>query len=788
MTRQLRIVVLSGLFLLFSLAMVHPVRAQTKSLGNPQTTKTRKPAPVMDQMTNIPYFTLRDGMSSTLTLNNLGASPTPVTVTIYNEQGSGQLLKPITLDPHSFKQIELSDVIVGDDFSSGNIEIAFNGISMAVTSQVSVSNLDKRISFESREADMMEFESASLAGIMSLPRGADGFLAVTNTAKNKLTVQLTAGSLKNTIALFPRETRVLKLNDNGESRAATLVRLQHDGLPGDIITTGYVVNLKDGYSSAFTMSDPGILRSSKLAGAHFRAGQPDPSEGFPEGTLFRSPLLLANISAKPVNVHVSVEYSLVDSKQSEGKGDDTQKDSSNVAKYTVAKVKDLAIASEDVQSIELSDALGGVGEIAEAGVDIAYDSAAGSVIGQLTSVDQTGDYSFEVPIKDPADRAQTVESAYPWTTENGTNTVLHLKNTTEQSVNAYVVFIFPDGGGYSPPRIVLEPHQSIAVDIQKLKHTKTPDMLNQIFPVAEGHGLLFWHQETPASMIARAEQTNVKDGIAKSFSCQSGCCDSFDSQGYSLSPASLTGPVGGSGGVQGYETLVSCQNVFYPNSTYPLGYPVSASFWATSAPTVATVSGGNVSYVGGGTAIIDATFRTPNYSYDGFGGSCHMDFYSNDDANAQVTVCVPASVRIIDDISTTVSGTQNVYNNCAGVYENEGSPTWGNTHCYTFQLVDSCGRDITTGNYLAAEHRNPFSMNPNNQSVVNINTSIVNGRWVDWMTYLYTQSPGVPSSWFLKVNQTIHVVNQGTGRDDPVASYCQYYDPHNVYHYIGACT
>jgi len=75
--------------------------------------------PVMEQMTNIPYFTLRDGMSSTLTLNNLVSSPTPVTVTIYNEQGEGQVLKPITLDPHSFKEIKLGDVVVGDNFSTG---------------------------------------------------------------------------------------------------------------------------------------------------------------------------------------------------------------------------------------------------------------------------------------------------------------------------------------------------------------------------------------------------------------------------------------------------------------------------------------------------------------------------------------------------------------------------------------------------------------------------------------------------------------------------------------------
>ena len=61
MTRQLRVAVLSGLFLLSSLAMVHSVKAQNA----PPVT----PMPVMDQMTNIPYFTLRDGMSSTLTRN-----------------------------------------------------------------------------------------------------------------------------------------------------------------------------------------------------------------------------------------------------------------------------------------------------------------------------------------------------------------------------------------------------------------------------------------------------------------------------------------------------------------------------------------------------------------------------------------------------------------------------------------------------------------------------------------------------------------------------------------------
>jgi hypothetical protein len=124
MTRQLRVAVLSGLFLLSFLATVRSVKAQN---APPLT-----PMPVMDQMTNIPYFTLRDGMSSTLTLQNLAPTPTKVTVTIFNNEGRTHVLDPIILDPHSFKEVQLADV-APQGFDSGNVEVAFNGTSMMVT-------------------------------------------------------------------------------------------------------------------------------------------------------------------------------------------------------------------------------------------------------------------------------------------------------------------------------------------------------------------------------------------------------------------------------------------------------------------------------------------------------------------------------------------------------------------------------------------------------------------------------------------------------------------------------
>jgi hypothetical protein len=670
MTRQLRVAVLSGLFLLSSLAMVHSVRAQNA---------TPEPSadPVSDQMTNIPYFTLRDGMSSTLTLNNLAPIPTKVTVTIFNTGGQAHVMDPIILDPHSFKEVQLADV-APQGFDSGNVEVAFSGIPMVVTCQVSIFSVKNRVSYESREQDMMDFESANLAGILSLPKGSDGFLAVTNVAKNRLTFQLTAGSSKKTVALFPRETELIKLNDD-ELAATTLVKLQHNGLPGDLITTGYVLNLKDGYSSGFAMLDPGINRSRTLAGAHFRAGQPDPSEGFPEGTRFRSPLLLANVSGSPVVAHVSVDYTVEEKQDS----DDAKKNSAKTPKDTVLKVKDLTIAPGDVQRVELSDALGGVGQIAEAGVDIAYDAAPGSIIGQLTSVDQSGDYAFEMPVKDPDAMNEMLESIYPWTVENGTLTVLHLKNTTDKTVEAGVLISFA-GGTYTPDSLVLQPYQTIAVDIQKLKDTKKPDVQGHLFPSGATHGQLAWYQKTPYTMIGRAEGTDVAAGIAKSFSCTADCCRFF-SEHYILSPNPMVGLVGGAGQFTASHDGLDCWGNFfsYPNIPAPL--------WNSNNTSVATVnSSGYTKFVGVGTATVSGGFTRITYYW----GDIHhtrcleKDYYNQ--GTAPVDVNPPDHVVILNDS-----------NGPPGL-----CPTKPWVRQMTVQLMDINSHNVQI-NYYTAESFNP---------------------------------------------------------------------------------
>jgi hypothetical protein len=312
-------------------------------------------------------------------------------------------------------------------------------------------------------------------------------------------------------------------------------------------------------------------------------------------------------------------------------------------KKTMA-VKDLTIAPGDVQRVELADALEGVGQITEAGVDVSYDAAPGSVIGQLTSVDQSGDYSFEVPVKDPDAMNEMRESVYPWTVENGTLTVLHLKNTTKETVEAGAVLSFA-GGVYQLDKLKLQPYQTISLDIQKLKDSKKPDAIGRVFPESATHGQLDWFEFTPYSMIGRAEDTDVSAGIARRFSCNADCCNNY-SWYYTLSPSPMNGYLQGSSAFSATEYYTNCTGI---TNKY-LNAQSNATSWTSDYPSIATVnSGGGVTFVGQGSTLVTGNFPTYYYQYAPPNYSTCTRYSFNDAATAAVNVEPPSHVEVVND-------------------------------------------------------------------------------------------------------------------------------------------
>lgn len=377
-----------------------------------------------DQSVNIPYFEQSNGMKSILALNNNLPHATVVDLTIYNDSGKSLRIAPVTLPPQSITEFKLEDLTKDreSEFASGNVQFHYHGGPMAVTSQLGVFDLEHRISFDSAVVSAMDFMSSQLNGIVWRPdHRTRAFVALTNTTSNALEVKANIGERAETVHLGSHETHVLGLQDDQEGEdarsqpSAVLLRLHDDGAPGALVATGYSFNRRTGFSTNFTLFDPAIAVSSKLAGAHIRFGLPEGTEGFPAGTRFRAPLQLANVGATTLTAHVAAQIRF-------------------------------------------------------------------------------------------------------------------------------------DGGSYNPDRILLEPFQTVAIDIQKIKASREKDIRGNVFPEAAVRGQVIWWEELPGSMIGRAERTNTSSGIARSFSCGgTGCCPPNFYRAWMSPASSFTGPVGDSG-------------------------------------------------------------------------------------------------------------------------------------------------------------------------------------------------------------------------------------------------
>jgi hypothetical protein len=142
--------------------------------------------------------------------------------------------------------------------------------------------------------------------------------------------------------------------------------------------------------------------------------------------------------------------------------------------------------------------------VEDAGVDISYDGMPGTVIGRLTSFSDNGDYSFDVPVKDPLAGANRGNGSYPWRLDNGYTTVVHLKNTLDKEVMA-VVQVRYDEGNHNPDRIKLAPYQTMAIDIRQLRDAQNKDIRNGLIPEEVESGQVVWFEEESESLIGRAE-------------------------------------------------------------------------------------------------------------------------------------------------------------------------------------------------------------------------------------------------------------------------------------------
>src|SRR5437660_691398 len=477
-------------------------------------------------------------------------------------------------------------------------------MTMGITSQVSIVSVNDRLAFESVETEVMDFASTTLNGIVWTPDDeTKARLALTNTTSDPLGVTVLGKERVQSVMLKARETRVIDLEDFVEESRATLVTLDHHGPLGALIATGFALNKKTGFSTNLNFVDCAMAKVNRLAAAHVRFGHADPREGFPAGTNFRAPLVIANTMDKPTEARISVSFTL-----------------NSAAKRVM--LRPITLGPRQVRLIELSEQMARnrvTGPVDDAGVDIDYTHMPGTVIGRLTSYDRSGDHAFDVPVKDPLGHGT---GGYPWRLDNGYTTVVHLKNTLNKEVGALVQIRY-DGGTYHPDRIRIGPYETVAIDIRQLRDAQNQDIRGGVMPKDVESGQFAWFEEEYGALIGRAEVANIRGGLASTFSCEGGCpCSTpvFDS--CSMNPPSGRAFTGETGYMFAPNVMKhDCQNVqFGPYN------PTSQVTWSSDNTNAVTVDGaGNETTVAAGSANIVARWQ----EIVGYAFTCGQPIYGN---------------------------------------------------------------------------------------------------------------------------------------------------------------
>lgn len=598
-------------------------RADSTKTG-PQFVNILRPLQLEEQIGNIPYFVESEELQSTLTLNNGQTGVNTVSVTIFSSNGTALAPQPIILQPLTVTRIKLRELLkdAPASFHTGNIQLSHFGAPMDVTSQVTISSPDTRISFESYELGMKNFATTRLDGIVWTPDPkSEAAVALTNAQSSSiLSVTIRSEQEEKQLSLGPRETRLVDLQDflkksNKGGARATLMSLEHNGVPGSLIPTAFVLNKKSGFSSNLSFVDCGTVKSMTLAAAHVRFGRSKRDDGFPSGTVFRAPLLLANTMDKPTGARISVDYTIA-----------------GAAKRV--ELNPIVLAAREVKEIELSTEMirkGVTGPVDEAGVDINYDGMPGTVIARLTSYDTKGDYSFDVPVKDPRAGINRGNGRYPWRLDNGYTTVVHLKNTMDKEVEAAVQIRY-EGGSYNPELIKLKPYQTIAIDIRALRDAQQKDVRESVMPEEVESGQVAWYESEDGSLIGRAEVRNTEDGIASSFSCPGNCQCGMTYRSGSMNPTGSTAAVGAVGFMyQPREMRQDCNFIQWGP------YVMNANEWFTSNSSQITVTNSGVeTCVAPGNPSVTAKWQSV-MAYNMFMcGCCPIYGFGNASANCDI--------------------------------------------------------------------------------------------------------------------------------------------------------
>jgi hypothetical protein len=162
-------------------------------------------------------------------------------------------------------------------------------------------------------------------------------------------------------------------------------------------------------------------------------------------------------------------------------------------------------------------------DFATAGLEIKYTGAPGSVIATASSVSQSGNHVFALPMKDPKIGLSST-GGYPWFIKESSSTVVFIKNVTDEPQQFMLSIVHPGGQWGSGIRI-LAPGQTVALDVRKLRDAQEKGVDGTVIPLDATSGHVSWsfRGKRDKALIGRAQTVDFSNGLVSTYECQCVC-------------------------------------------------------------------------------------------------------------------------------------------------------------------------------------------------------------------------------------------------------------------------
>jgi hypothetical protein len=398
---------------------------------------------------------------------------------------------------------------------------------------------------------------------------------VSNTSGEKVTADVFLDVLGehhrcSPLDFAPHETKVLSVTGLLEklklSRASAPeggITILGRGPKPALIAQGKITDAVTGFSTTLNFPDPALQLASALHASGVPVGTPTRQSPYAGTGAFVPHVVVRNLLDTPQSVILTIEYP----------GD---KGPQQVVLTPVS------LEPYTTRDISLDGIFGLLPlPLPFCSIRIQYSGPAGSVIGEVSSVEQRGDLVIDSRLANEGD-GWAGSGGHPWHLDDETESILFLTNMGDRECP--IGFRMQAGGvHYFLTDLTLKPHETRVIDLRKLRDAQEPDADGHTIPPGASDGTVLWIRLDDVPVMGRLVVLQRHRGMASNYDCGTCSCPACYLWVDTLPDAVDMVP-------QMTKQLTARAYFLDCNSTMFWTPATGGSFWESDWPSVATVN------------------------------------------------------------------------------------------------------------------------------------------------------------------------------------------------------